>query len=361
MKKLLLAVSFVLLSITLYGCNLESTDGPFTVTFDSMGGSNVTSLTVEANELFLPPQVPTKDGYLFAGWYLDSNYLYQVSFSSGTAGNITLYAKWVTASESLDEAAIRAIIEEVLSEGITEYLDSEQIENLINALLSSGELIDSETVVGLFESHVTEMIDRVRQSVVMIDTYDGNQIDGGGSGILYKKVGNTYYVLTNEHVVSGYLSSEFAITIFTSTGEIRIPKGSVTLRGKSLANDMAILIFTSTANLPLIEIGTRASMHVGAMVFAIGSPLDLPNTVTMGIISHLDREMSDDYGMDTLTVQHSAAINPGNSGGALVDIYGRLIGLNNMSYVDEYVGEGIEGLHFAIQIDRVMSIITSLE
>jgi uncharacterized repeat protein (TIGR02543 family) len=361
MKKVLLAVSLVLIGLTLYGCNLESSDGPYSVTFDSRGGTPVTGLSVDGNTLFLPPEVPTKPGYLFAGWFLDPEYLYQMSFSSGTVANITLYAKWVTASESLDEAAIRLIIEDILSDGISGYLNALETELLIESLISSGELITSSTVVELFEAHVTSMIDDVRQSVVMIDTYDGNTIDGGGSGILYKKVGNTYYVLTNEHVVDGYVSSEFAITIFTKNGEIRIPKGSVTLRGKSVANDMAVLRFTSTADLRLIELGSRSTMKVGAMVFAIGSPLDLPNTVTMGIISHLDRDMSDDYGMNTITVQHSAPINPGNSGGALVDIFGRLIGLNNMSYVDEYVGEGIEGLHFAIQIDRVMTILTSLE
>jgi uncharacterized repeat protein (TIGR02543 family) len=361
MKKVWLTLSFVLLGLTLYGCNLQSTDGPYTVTFDSMGGTSVTGLSVDSNTLFLPPEVPTKSGYLFAGWFLDPSYLYQMSFSSGTVSNLTLYAKWMAASESLDEAAIRLIIEDIISDGITGYLTAVETEALIESLLSSGEFITSETVVHLFEDHVTTMINHVRQSVVMIDTYDGNTIDGGGSGILYKKVGNTYYVLTNEHVVSGYISSEFAITIFTQNGEIRIPKGSVTLRGKNLANDMAVLRFTYTEDLPLISIGSRANLKVGAMVFAIGSPLDLPNTVTMGVISHLDRVMSDDEGMDTITVQHSASINPGNSGGALVDIYGRLIGLNNMSYVDEYVGEGIEGLHFAIQIDRVMSLLSSLE
>ena len=60
-------------------------------------------------------------------------------------------------------------------------------------------------------------------------------------------------------------------------------------------------------------------------------------------------------------IQHTAPINPGNSGGALVDANGNLIGINSMSYVDEFVGEGIEGIHFAIQIDIILSNIDSLE
>jgi serine protease Do len=71
--------------------------------------------------------------------------------------------------------------------------------------------------------------------------------------------------------------------------------------------------------------------------------------------------MADDYGLNTLTIQHTAPINPGNSGGALVDIYGRLVGINALSYVDETVGEGIEGLHFAIQIDVIKSVLDGLE
>jgi serine protease Do len=81
----------------------------------------------------------------------------------------------------------------------------------------------------------------------------------------------------------------------------------------------------------------------------------------MGVISAVDRPMWDNDGMDTIMVQHTAAINPGNSGGALVNSYGELIGINDMSYVDEYTGEGIEGLHFAIQIDIVIQMMTALE
>ncbi|MFH0767425.1 MAG: trypsin-like peptidase domain-containing protein, partial [Bacillota bacterium] len=195
----------------------------------------------------------------------------------------------------------------------------------------------------------------------MVDCYNGFILESSGSGVIYKKVGSIYYVLTNEHVVYGYTSSEFQITIFETNGDIVITKGNVTLLGKSVTHDMAILRFSSLQSLRVIEWGTKDSLKVGQMVFAIGSPLDLPNSVSMGTISAIDRGMWDDYGMDTITIQHTATINPGNSGGALVNIYGQMIGLNNMSYVDEYVGEGIEGLHFAIQIDILTQMIPTLE
>ena len=356
----------------LSSCDLvTSNDGPYTVDFNSNGGSEVVSLKVDAFDPFLPASVPTRDGYIFAGWYIDETLLYPMAFNTGTNESLTLYAKWISEAETLSEAAIRAIIEDILADDELILTDETTIESIVTELLESGGGVDEEAVIAAvlanidvveaFEQKITTMLDEVKQSVVMVETSSGGSVDGGGSGVIYKKVGNTYYVLTNEHVVNGYTSSNLSITIFTETGELTIPKGSVALRGTSLEHDMAVLTFTSTSEFRVIEMGTKASLRVGQFVFAIGSPLDLPNTISMGVISAIDREMWDDYGMDTVTIQHTASINPGNSGGALVDANGLFIGLNNMSYVDEVVGEGIEGLHFAIQIDIILANIDSLE
>jgi uncharacterized repeat protein (TIGR02543 family) len=365
---------FILLSIgfILTGCELlESNDGPFTISFNSNGGTLVESIDVEAFDPFLPNEVPLKDGYTFGGWYLDPNFYYPMSFNAGTNEELTLYAKWLPIESSLTEEEIRAIIDSILLDENLMIADQQTITNIVTDLIESNNLIDETAVINavlsnidvveLFQTHVTEMIDEVKQSVVMIDTYDGSSIDGGGSGIVYKKVGSTYYVLTNEHVVAGYNSNELAITIFNNIGEVKINKGNVTIQGVSVLHDMAVITFTSAQNLRVIEFGTKESLKVAQMVFAIGSPLDLPNGVSMGVISYINRPMEDDEGMDTMTIQHTASINPGNSGGALVDIYGKLIGLNSMSYVDEYLGEGIEGLHFAIQIDIILQMIPTLE
>ncbi|MDO9628736.1 MAG: trypsin-like peptidase domain-containing protein [Acholeplasmataceae bacterium] len=372
MKKVLSVFVLISIGLVLNGCGLfESQDGPYKVTFNSNGGTLVEPMNVEAFQPFLPNEVPIKDGYTFGGWYLDSNFYYPMSFNAGTNEKLTLYAKWIEATTSLTEAQIRGIIDSILLDEDLMIADEETIISIVNQLILSNELIDEQAVIAavlsninvveLFEAHVTSMIDDVRQSVVMIDTYSGSQVDGGGSGIIYKKVGSTYYVLTNEHVVAGYTSSQLAVTIFNKTGDVKINKGSVTIKGVSIAHDMAVITFTSAQNLRVIEFGTKESLKVAQMVFAIGSPLDLPNSVTMGVISHINRPMEDDEGMDTITIQHTATINPGNSGGALVNIYGKLVGLNNMSYVDEYVGEGIEGLHFAIQIDIITQMLPQLE
>ena len=434
MRRVLSVVIVLMMGFVLTACNNElisSSDGPFTVSFNSNGGSVVADLEVDLNEFFLPTLVPTKTGYLFAGWYLDENFYYPMAFSAGTASNLTLYAKWVlveqklttseirelielvlaengydmTATEmisaiealfpiqvSLSEEEIRVIVSEMLAlspmnlseEELTQYilatLSAQQLDFmtedtvtlLVNELLASNEPLSEEAIIASvlaninvvteFENYIVELLAEVSQSVVMIDSYYGSQIESGGSGVIYKRVGNTYYVLTNEHVVNGYTQTNFAITMFTPSGLVKINKGTnIKLLGTSVTHDLAVLTFTSTANFRVIELGNHADLRVGQMVFAIGSPLDLPNTRTMGMISAIDREMWDDYGMDTITIQHTAAINPGNSGGALINIYGQLVGLNNMSYVDMEVGEGINGLHFAIQIDIIRQMIPTLE
>ncbi len=440
MKRVFIVFSLILLGVLLMSCsgsNLTSSDdGPYTINFDTMGGSIISPMEVDEHEMFLPPSVPTKDGFIFAGWYLDSNYYYPMAFNAGTAGHLTLYAKWVneeslnvndlrsiilsilaeqgyntTATELLEalenlisesilnETDIRLLIAEVLTQnglnltkeeltllvsesllsGDYGFVTEDVISTLVDELLLSSEIIDEDAIISTilshlnvvqaFEDHITNMLKEASQSVVMIDTYDGATLVSGGSGVIYKKTGNTYYVLTNEHVVydsenSNYYShNEFAITIFTESGHKVITRSStnITLLGKSVQHDLAVLRFTSNDDFKVIEMGSLNNLKVGQLVFAIGSPLDLPNTSSMGIISQFNREQSDDSGFNSTTIQHTATINPGNSGGALVNIYGQLVGINNMSYVDMEVGEGIEGLHFAIQINILIQMIPILE
>lgn len=351
----------------LFAC-LNTTES-YIVTFESNGGTILQEIEVEENTPFLPNVLPTKLGYIFAGWYLDSGFNYPFSFHGGVKSDVKLYAKWEL--ESMTEAQIRAYIDAVLSDIDLVIADQSTVIQIISDLIESGEVVDQQLIIEtilaqldvalLLERHITEMIERTYQGVVMIDNYAGNQLESGGSGVIYKRVGNTYYVVTNQHVTDGYQSGSFLLTIFTPNGTITIPRSQVTLLGESLLHDVAVLRFTSNLDLTVIEFANKDDFKLGQMVFSIGSPLDLPNTVSMGVISAIDRFMIDGYGMETYTVQHTAPINSGNSGGALVDIYGRLVGLNNMSYVDEYVGEGIEGLHFAIQIDVVIAILPQLE
>jgi len=397
MKKVFSMLVVLMIGFVLVACASDlpsDTKGPFTVTFNSMGGTEVSSKEVNSNEFFLPDAIPLKDNYIFAGWFLDENYYYPMAFSAGTSSSLTLYAKWILVETTLTQAQVRDLVQLVFaergynltaSEMISQIeamfpdtisLTTEEVQLIFSEMLETtpmymteeelnayvANVLASINLVAEYENYIIELLAEVSQSVVMIESYNGNQIESGGSGVIYKRVGNTYYVLTNEHVVDGYAQTDFSITMFTEAGTVTINKGSnIKLLGKSVAHDLAILTFTSAANFRVITLGNHSDLKVGQLVFAIGSPLDLPNTQTMGMISAIDREMWDSYGMDTITIQHTAAINPGNSGGALINIFGELVGLNNMSYVDMEVGEGINGLHFAIQIDIIRQMIPILE
>lgn len=340
-----------------------------TVTFDEMGGSEIDDLVVQRRTMFTPEQVPTKEGYVFDGWYLDDACMYEASFSTGFNDDVTLYAKWLDETNLYDIEDVRAIINDILDVEHLTIADQQTVEGIVTDIITSGDYIDEQSlvdlvlaeldIVDLLDAHISEMLSVVRQSVVFIEassTFSG----ATGSGIIFNHIGNNYYVLTNNHVVEGF--NNFTITIFDDSGEVTIQRFFVDLVQTSMTHDLAVLRFTSTGQFNLLPLGQVNDLAVGQMVFAVGSPLDLPDSTTMGIISAIDRPMTytdEDSNTNTISIQHDAAISPGNSGGALVNIYGELIGINFLSYVDEEVGEGVEGLHFAIQIDIVRQMLTT--
>lgn len=370
MKKLSYMMIMFLVIISLSSC-ITSNDGPYTITFDSNGGSDVSPIVTDAFDPFIPESVPVKEGFIFGGWYIDPTLYYPMTFHTGTNESLTLYAKWIPEDTVFTRDEILNLVSDLLDDQDLILTDQITLEGIVQDILASGNAVDIDfiisevlsqiDVVQSFEDKMTFMLSDVMQSVVMIETYSLGQIDGSGSGVLYKRDGNTYYLLTNDHVVRGYTEGNVSITIFDASGDIVIPRGDVTINGTSVLHDLAVLSFTLDDDLTIMTLGNDDDLKTGQFVYAIGSPLDLPQTITMGMISAFDRPMWDADGMDTITIQHTAPINPGNSGGALINSYGELIGINAMSYVDEYVGEGIEGLHFAIQIDIIKDMILILE
>ncbi|MDX9692358.1 MAG: InlB B-repeat-containing protein [Acholeplasmataceae bacterium] len=103
MKKGFLIALLTVLSFLMLACKSDlvvSDDGPYTITFNSNGGTPVEEMTVDEHDFFLPPSVPTKEGYIFAGWYIDEDLIYPMAFNAGTAASLTLYAKWVLATDN---------------------------------------------------------------------------------------------------------------------------------------------------------------------------------------------------------------------------------------------------------------------
>jgi S1-C subfamily serine protease len=171
---------------------------------------------------------------------------------------------------------------------------------------------------------------------------------GTGSGFIWDEYG---HIVTNYHVIED-----------ASEATIRLANGkdyAATLVGASQLHDIAVLKIKVSQQLsPPLPIGTSHDLKVGQKVFAIGNPFGLDWTLTNGIVSALNRSLTEDNGN---TVEHliqtNAAINPGNSGGPLLDSAGRLIGINTAIYSPSGANSGIG---FAVPVDTVNRVVPQL-
>ena len=202
-------------------------------------------------------------------------------------------------------------------------------------------------------SDVSDIVKKCKDSVVEITTESvssGNSVlgqyvsQGAGSGVIISKDG---YIVTNNHVVSDATS----LKVTTTDGK----EYDANVVGKDSQTDLAV-IKIDTQNLQPATFGDSDTLQVGDPAIAIGNPLgELGGTVTTGIISATDRQITIDDETMTL-LQTDAAINPGNSGGGLFNADGNLIGIVNA----KESSTGIEGLGFAIPITPAKDIITEL-
>jgi len=171
---------------------------------------------------------------------------------------------------------------------------------------------------------------------------------GLGSGIIVKRSGDTYYVLTNNHVVGTASTITVKLQDQTTFSKVK-------LVGKDTRRDLAVISFTSSAELPVADLGDSGELQVGDLVLAVGNPFGFENTVTMGIVSAVGRSSpSTDVASNTDYIQTDAAINQGNSGGALVNIKGEVIGIN--TWIAAPTGGSI-GLGFAVPINNARKAI----
>jgi S1-C subfamily serine protease len=172
-----------------------------------------------------------------------------------------------------------------------------------------------------------------------------------GSGIVIDRGGT---ILTNWHVVENAIK----VTVSLEKGN------SVTAQivGKDPSNDLAVLhISPDGLNLKPLALGSSAGVQVGDPVYAIGNPFDLERTLTTGVVSALQRQITAPNGFTISNViQTDAPINPGNSGGPLLDAAGRVIGINSQIETGGN-GGGSVGIGFAVPIDKAKSELPQLK
>lgn len=177
-----------------------------------------------------------------------------------------------------------------------------------------------------------------------------------GSGVI---VDSTGYIMTNAHVVEGAQRIQVALPLpmGDSDGEVPIGKRRILdarLIGQHKETDLALLKIEQTG-LPTLALNTQQHPRVGQLVFAIGSPEGLQNSLTMGVVSAVARQA--DPSKALAYIQTDAPINPGNSGGPLVDMDGTVLGINTFILSQ---GGGSEGLGFAIPARVVEFVYNSL-
>ena len=177
---------------------------------------------------------------------------------------------------------------------------------------------------------------------------------GVGSGVIISADG---YIVTNYHVVQGMRGREVDEIL------VRLNDGTeyvAALIGSDSKTDVAILKIEANASLPAVTLADSDLLRVGDIVFAIGNPRDLGLTATQGIVSALERNRGGQIlgaGSYENFIQTDAAINLGNSGGALVDAWGRLVGINTAIVSSS---GGSIGLGFAIPVNMVLNVASNL-
>ncbi len=178
-------------------------------------------------------------------------------------------------------------------------------------------------------------------------------VQAAGTGFIIDKAG---FILTNNHVVEG--ATKIEVSLF---GEEADQEYAARVIGRDPLTDSALIELTEKPNhaLPEIKFGDSSQMQPGDWVMAIGNPFGLAHTVSVGVISALERPFPTTEGRSTQVLQTDAAINPGNSGGPLLNIRGEVIGINSAIYTDARQAGNI-GIGFAIPINTVRELLPQL-
>ncbi|UNL42717.1 PDZ domain-containing protein [Ligilactobacillus agilis] len=253
-----------------------------------------------------------------------------------------------------------------------------------NQAVSSSDDSQATTKVSNVKVNVstqaTKAFNKIKRAVVTVEAYQksDNSIDSifgfssgsseettsesEGSGVIYKKNGNTAYVVTNNHVISG--ADSFYVMLYSGK------RVKATVVGKDSVSDLAVLKIDAKNVEQTATFGNSDNIQVGETALAIGSPMgsEYATSLTQGIISAKKRtlDITNSSGVttgSTTVIQTDAAINSGNSGGPLVNLDGQVIGINSMklsSNSSSSENASVEGMGFAIPSNEVVKIINQL-
>ena len=218
-----------------------------------------------------------------------------------------------------------------------------------------GEVFDESAATQALQSRIIAVYKAVSPSVVNITNRSyaysifGQVIpqEGSGSGFVYDTDG---HIITNYHVIE----NAEALLVTFSSGQVY----EAEVIGVDAKNDLAVIRVEAGADLPSpLMLGNSGTLEVGQFVLAVGNPFGLEQTLTTGVISALGRVIETEDGFIGEAIQTDAAINPGNSGGPLLDLNGRIVGVNSQIVSPSGASAGIG---FAVSADTVRRVVVEL-
>ena len=243
--------------------------------------------------------------------------------------------------------------------------------NVLSLSATTNSSTDQLSVTEIAASGLSSVVSVTNISVQEVENYFGGH--GGnrsrqfspsqteetvscGSGIILYEEDSQLYMLTNYHVVEG--ASSLSVTfVDDETYEAVLCGYDADIDLAVLKVDTSALSESTYSQSHVVEIGDSDALEVGEQVVALGNALGYGQSVTTGIVSAVNRSISEDTQSSSLGyIQTDAAINPGNSGGALLDMEGKLVGINTA----KIASTDVEGIGYAIPISQVLELTEAL-
>lgn len=298
------------------------------------------------------PKKPKKEGFgigKFVGKCVAAGLIFGLVSSLTFSGTNSLIQS-ANGSEDSGSNATATPVLSIASADATDTTASDSTTVSTTALDVSGVV---ENVMPSIVS-ITSEFEATSQSYGLYGSGISGTYQAVGSGIIVGETDSTLYVVTNNHVIED--ASQITVTFFDDANV------NAEVKGTDPSNDLAVLSVNiadiSSETLSAIKVATLGdsdSLSVGETAIAIGNALGYGQSVTTGVISALDRDVTIESVTSSL-IQTDAAINPGNSGGALLNAKGELIGINSAKFSNTQV----EGMGYAIPISTAIPIINEL-
>lgn len=265
---------------------------------------------------------------------------------------------WQIGVAAIAFGLIAGIVFQLTSLVLSKTLKTGENVKIVNTFVSAENTSLSGGVADIVSELMPAMV-----SINVVSTVHANngifsyeyQATGAGSGVIFGKTDTSLFILTNYHVING--ADSIAVNFVDNTAYY------VSVRGYDEATDLAVLeikfddMKDSTMDAIRIAVfGSSADLQLGEQVIAIGNALGYGQTVTVGYVSALNRNVTDEDGYTKAMIQTDAAINAGNSGGALINSRGEIVGINSMKNITQ----NTDNIGYAIPIDTAKSVIREI-